>query len=368
MCQIIIKPKGLLTNIENLDRAKESNKDGFGVMWYDDELGKMMTYKTLDYTLFKDIIINTVRGFLAVIHLRYASRGAITLDNVHPFETSKGAFLCHNGTLASWGNSTISDTKEFASTFKELDIDWETPAAEVLVSHTIGTAYNKIVIMMPNGHVQVFNKNLFIEEDGILYSNKCHQKPTYEYKPTYKYKYEIVDDLPKYEDFFTDDDDDGDDPDTPPETKEKFKIFVYGSLKAGEYNHIYLDNATFLYHAQTSDKFAMVGDGCLYPHILGESDKGHHIIGEVYEIDEDTKETIDILEGAPLHYIEREIEVQRFILIKNKYTPSHKKDKVIVYTKADTTKRPSLIASYDHNLFIKEWRKCDLETVVKKPL
>lgn len=347
MCQIIIKPKGLLTNIENLDRAKESNKDGFGVMWYDDELGKMMTYKTLDYAEFKQVVIDHVQKSSAVIHLRYASRGAITLDNVHPFETSKGAFLCHNGTLSSWGNSTISDTKEFANTFKELDIDWEVPAAEVLVHHTIGTAYNKIVIMMPNGHVQVFNKNLFIEEDGILYSNKCHQKTTYEYK------YEIVDDLPKYEDFFTDDDD----PDTPPETKEKFKIFVYGTLKAGEYNHGYLGNATFLYHAQTADKFAMVGDGCLFPYILGESDKGHHIIGEVYEIDEDTKEIIDILEGAPLHYIEREIEVQRLIFYNsNKYNPSNKKDKVIVYTKTNTTKRPSLIASYDHNLFIKEWK------------
>lgn len=347
MCQIIIKPKGLLTNIENLDRAKETNKDGFGVMWYDDEVGKMMTYKTLDYTLFKDIIINTVRDFSAVIHLRYASKGAVTLDNVHPFETSKGAFLCHNGTLSSWGNSTISDTKEFASTFKELDIDWEAPATEVLVRHTIGTAYNKIVIMMPNGHVQVFNKNLFIEEEGILYSNKCHHKPTYEYK------YEIVDDLPKYEDFFLYEDD----PDTPPETKEKFKLFVYGTLKAGEYNHIYLDNATFLYRAQTSDKFAMVGADHEFPYILGESDKGHHIIGEVYEIDEDTKEMLDIVEGVPLSYIEREIEVQRLIFYKNKYTPSTKKDKVIVYTKTNTTTRPSLIASYDHNLFIKEWRK-----------
>lgn len=351
MCQIIIKPAGLLTKLDNLDRAKERNKDGFGVMWYNTDIKKLQVFKTLDYEEFKKVIVDHVKEYSAVIHLRFASKGEVSLDNVHPFKTSRGALLCHNGTLQSWGNATTSDTKEFADTFRSLNIDWEAKATETLVGHTIGTAYNKIVVMMPNGHIKIFNENLFIEEEGIKYSNTCHQEVTY-YTP---YKVTPKDTI-NYGNYWDDGDIDTIIPLKNKKVQEKFKIFVYGTLKKDKINHSYLSTAKFLYRAQTVAKFAMVSDkGVPYPYVLGETPRGHQIIGEVYEVDEDTKKVLDILEGVPHHYIEQEIKVQKLYTYGADDHVGYNKDDVIIYTKSITTKFPSVIASYDSKLFIKEW-------------
>ena len=346
MCQIIIKPKGLLTKLDNLDRSKDKNKDGFGVMWYNTDIKKVQVFKTLDYEEFKKVIVESVKEYSAVIHLRMASKGGVSLDNVHPFETSRGALLCHNGTLQSWGNATISDTKEFADTFRSLNVDWGAKATETLVSHTIGTAYNKIVVMMPNGNIKIFNENLFIEEEGIKYSNTCHRKTAY-YTPSRVTPKDNID----YGDYGY-----GDDETIMPfnnkKVQEKFKIFVYGSLKKDKFNHSYLSTAKFLYKAKTVEKFAMIRDKYRpYPYVLGETPSGHQIIGEVYEVDEDTKEVLDILEGVPHHYMEQEIKVQKLYTNGVGYT----KDDAIIYTKTSTTKFPSVIAAYDSKLFIEEW-------------
>lgn len=353
MCQIIIKPRGLLTNIENLDRAKERNKDGFGVMWFDEESQKVITAKTLDYNEFKIYITHRVKDSSAVIHLRFASRGKISLDNVHPFRTSKGAYLCHNGTLTSWGNDLVSDTKEFADTFEALDIDWEAPATEKLVGHTIGTAYNKIVVMLKNGYVKIFNRELFIEEEGIMYSNTCHQPIKVYSPPTKSYYYD--EDYNKKESMYGNLWDDVNDVTHTVKTKETFKIFVYGTLKKGNSNHGYLSDAKFLYKATTVKKWAMVGKGMPFPYILGEHTEGYNIIGEVYEVDEDTKEILDILEGAPSHYIEQEIKVHPIIIVNGLEKIGYSQLPVITYTRSDTTKRPSLINNFNKKDFIEEW-------------
>lgn len=339
MCQIIIKPKGKLLSIENLDIAQEKNKDGQGVMWYNEDEKKMYYYKTLDYVAFKDIIINHVKEHTAVVHLRWASKGEVTAENLHPFKTSHGAMLCHNGTLTSWGNDKVSDTQEFAETFRKLNIDLEAPATKTLVSHIIGTAYNKIVVMKPNGHVVIFNENLFIEEDGILYSNTSHHKPValpiYDYKQSYHYK--------RFKDY----NDDYDFYQKPVINvkEDRVKVFVYGTLKSGKSNNSLLDGATFLGKATSVARWAMVDSG-YYPYVLGKYFGGSFIVGEVYEVDEGTKEVLDILEGVPHHYMEDSIYVQ--------YADGTT-EKCIIYTKTETTTKPSLINMYDKSKFIEEW-------------
>lgn len=333
MCQIIIKPKGLLTNMENLDTAQARNKDGNGVMWFNEAEKKTYYYKTLDYDKFKNIIETQVSTHSAVIHLRLASKGSVTLDNVHPFKTSKGSLLCHNGTLTSWGTGTLSDSKEFAKTFASLNIDWNNPATTTLVKHIIGTAYNKIVVMTPKGKVIIFNKELFVEEEGILYSNLTHHKPK-EVAPYYSYK------TPSRCYYNEDIDDDY-------TAKKKYKVFVYGTLKEGYSNNFYLIGAKFLGKAATQSTWAMVGKTLPYPYLLGRSDKGHYVKGEVYEITEDIKRDLDALEGVPKHYMESRITV--------KYDGLNVFESVITYTKTTTTVRPSLINDVSPTLFIEEW-------------
>ena len=345
MCQIIIKPKGKLTNLENLDNAQERNHDGYGVMYYSSELRQLVVYKTLDYKEFRKYIEDIVKDDQAVIHLRFASRGKVSIDNVHPFETSKGSYLCHNGTLTSWGNTEVSDTQEFASTMKDLDITWEHPATDTLLKHTIGTTLNKIVVMKPNGYVKVFNLHLFVEEEGILYSNTNHKKVVYNYPKKYN---SIYDDFYDYEterySHWWDKKDD--------KKKEKtYKVFVYGTLKEGESNHEFLSTAKFLGKAETVAKYAMV-NGIGFPFLLGYNKDGKYVKGEVYEVDEDTKEMLDILEGVPTLYVERKI----FAEVKDANNPENKKTiEVIAYVYAKTAYNLSEMAKYSPNEFLEEW-------------
>nr|CAH7717877.1 unnamed protein product [Callosobruchus chinensis]CAH7751901.1 unnamed protein product [Callosobruchus chinensis] len=87
------------------------------------------------------------------------------------------------------------------------------------------------------------------------------------------------------------------------------KVFVYGTLKKGEPNHdSFLKDEPgyhkFLYEAITCQKFPLfVGTQYNMPIILHSPGTGHHIKGEVYEVDEKVLEKLDILEEHPKYYI-----------------------------------------------------------------
>ena len=340
MCQIIIKPEGLLTNIPNLDRAQARNKDGCGVMWYDGESIKV--YKTLDYELFKEVIINNVKEYPAVIHLRLASKGKVTLDNVHPYETAQNGYLCHNGTISQWGCDNDSDTRELATLLKDLEVDFDKEVTTKLIYKVIGTTYNKVVVMTPDGKLYIYNDNLFIEEDGILYSNTSHQ----EYKPV-----SYIANKNKRTNYW---DDVYDEDDYLPFTykyksKETYKVFVYGTLKSGQSNHHLLKDSKFLGKAKTILKYAMVDNfNSTYPYMLGVHKDGFNIEGEVYEVDEGIKKVLDALEGVPSVYIEDEITV--------KLDDSNTCIKAICYVKSSTARHPSIIDTvYNKKDFLSNW-------------
>lgn len=85
------------------------------------------------------------------------------------------------------------------------------------------------------------------------------------------------------------------------------KIFVYGTLKKNHGNHrYYLEDAKFLGHAITVDKYTMYSRGI--PFVT--KDPFVQIHGEVYEITEDQLRPIDSLEGHPQWYKRELISVQ----------------------------------------------------------
>jgi len=71
------------------------------------------------------------------------------------------------------------------------------------------------------------------------------------------------------------------------------KLFVYGSLKKGEYNHFLLRNSKFLYK-QTMVDFTLYDTTYGYPAAVQSKD--NYIVGEVYEITPDVYRTIKNLE------------------------------------------------------------------------
>ena len=59
------------------------------------------------------------------------------------------------------------------------------------------------------------------------------------------------------------------------------KLFVYGSLKKGKYNHFLLKTSQYLYN-QTMVDFTLYDTGYGYPAAVPKKDE--YIVGEVYEI------------------------------------------------------------------------------------
>jgi gamma-glutamylcyclotransferase (GGCT)/AIG2-like uncharacterized protein YtfP len=84
------------------------------------------------------------------------------------------------------------------------------------------------------------------------------------------------------------------------------KIFVYGTLMQGMRNHSYLEKATFVGPASTKPEFELQYNGS----IPAAREGSEPIKGEVYEVDEATLLTLDVLEEvSDKLYEKREIEL-----------------------------------------------------------
>lgn len=87
------------------------------------------------------------------------------------------------------------------------------------------------------------------------------------------------------------------------------KVFVYGSLMSGMYNHSVLGLNPVLISGQavTKEPDYMMKHGA-FPSVISAVGKGY-ICGEVYEVSETILADLDALEGHPNFYRRIEIEV-----------------------------------------------------------
>jgi len=82
------------------------------------------------------------------------------------------------------------------------------------------------------------------------------------------------------------------------------RVFVYGTLLAGEPNHRLLADARLVGSARTMPRFALASLG-FCPALV---DGGASVVaGEVYEVDAPTLARLDVLEGHPRFYRRRRI-------------------------------------------------------------
>jgi gamma-glutamylcyclotransferase (GGCT)/AIG2-like uncharacterized protein YtfP len=77
------------------------------------------------------------------------------------------------------------------------------------------------------------------------------------------------------------------------------RVFVYGTLLAGEPNHRLLETALFLGPAATAPVF-MLADLGPFPALVAGGAAA--VAGEVYEVDAPTLARLDVLEGHPRFY------------------------------------------------------------------
>ena len=77
------------------------------------------------------------------------------------------------------------------------------------------------------------------------------------------------------------------------------RVFVYGTLRAGEPNHYLLDRHALVARARTEAAFELVSLGAFPAMIAGGTTA---VVGEVYVIDPVTLAALDRLEGHPRFY------------------------------------------------------------------
>lgn len=86
------------------------------------------------------------------------------------------------------------------------------------------------------------------------------------------------------------------------------KVFVYGSLLSGLFNHRLLEGSEFLGQGVTLEFFRLVSLGA-YPACLSKG-QGAPVVGEVYEVSDLTFSRLDRLEGYPNYYNRSKVGVK----------------------------------------------------------
>lgn len=84
------------------------------------------------------------------------------------------------------------------------------------------------------------------------------------------------------------------------------RLFVYGSLRRGEPNHVFLERSTRLGDSSTRPGFTLFDLGA-YPAMVRGG--GRAVMGELYAIDDETLVAIDRLEGYPTYYDRIRVEL-----------------------------------------------------------
>jgi gamma-glutamylaminecyclotransferase len=80
------------------------------------------------------------------------------------------------------------------------------------------------------------------------------------------------------------------------------RVFVYGSLKKGLGNHRLLEQSKFLGRCYIEGRFKLLNLGG-FPGLVKKDDLPvMKVVGEVYQINEDTLRSLDWLEGHPRFY------------------------------------------------------------------
>ena len=83
------------------------------------------------------------------------------------------------------------------------------------------------------------------------------------------------------------------------------KVAVYGSLRKGLHNHVLLEDSDYLGLDKLQGEYTLLDLGS-FPGLILQGDTDITI--EVYEVDEETFQNLDWLEGYPSFYNRTEVE------------------------------------------------------------
>lgn len=196
MCVIIHKPAGVEFPAEALANAHGNNPDGFGFMYYDQQIQRVVAKKTIKWTTEKiQEIVQSQKDIEACYHFRWKTHGVISDAQCHPFKILDkdrdgfDAYFMHNGVISGVKEETgESDTQAFnriilKPLLAEKPSLIEQYAFQQLVEKFIGTG-NKLCFMHSDGKVFKVNEDAGVEFEGCWVSNKYSFNKSYRSKNT----------------------------------------------------------------------------------------------------------------------------------------------------------------------------------------
>jgi predicted glutamine amidotransferase/DNA-directed RNA polymerase subunit RPC12/RpoP len=189
MCVIVLKPKNVkIPDIKILEQCFDYNNNGAGIAYV--KSNENIVHIRKGFMHFKDFkkainALNFQIGDTVMYHFRIATAGKICKENTHPFPLSKNlsdlrllslktnCAIAHNGILHDMPSDVKkSDTMDFILTVLSDPVVYhnlQNKAIVSLVEKTIG--HGKIALLHSTGEFTLYNRELWKEEKGILYSN-----------------------------------------------------------------------------------------------------------------------------------------------------------------------------------------------------
>lgn len=179
MCLLIYKPAGKSLDRETLINASITNPDGAGIAYATGQTVEIAKNAKWDgYDVHREL--KNLTDAPALIHFRWATHGAVTNDNAHPFALHGGIAGAHNGVISGYGKGDVSDTRDFFARevvpflarggklesrgFKRHARRWER-----IIGHS------KLAFIDPTGTVSLVREDLGEWVDGIWFSNLNHE-------------------------------------------------------------------------------------------------------------------------------------------------------------------------------------------------
>lgn len=170
MCLIVVKPAGEDLAPDLVEAASCIHPDGTGVAWCPGD-GEVHILRAVRWDpAGVSALLSEIQRCPAIVHFRWATHGARSRENTHPFRLSgDGGALAHNGIIAGVRSSpSRSDTRAFVEdelrgwTYADLR------ASKGEVADRIGVS-NRIATIHPNGRILLFGG--FLAHEGCLHSN-----------------------------------------------------------------------------------------------------------------------------------------------------------------------------------------------------
>ena len=188
MCLIITRNKGGQVNWDGADRAARRNPDGYGIAYVGTD-NKINVFKSMEWSAVRNVATMLQHKDLKfILHMRYATHGAVILDNCHPFKLERhDSVMMHNGMLHSIDTPQgESDSKVMAEHLDNvMDFDFLNDEVEVSYIKDLLEERNKLTFLDKDDNITIVNEHLGQWVDGCWYSAKgvCQTNSNNNYNP-----------------------------------------------------------------------------------------------------------------------------------------------------------------------------------------